>query len=148
MSKQGTTVFFSSHILSDVQDIATKIGILNWGHIEAIGTLEQLKNKFIEENAIEIILSRNSGKWDIIQSIDGIRLIEQIDEKKIIAHIDKRKDNDEIIHQIITELLKKDCRIRHRANFSHRVYASGEVCGVGKCRYGRAANHGDAHGVR
>ncbi|MCJ7469745.1 ABC transporter ATP-binding protein, partial [Candidatus Bathyarchaeota archaeon] len=36
LGKDGTTVFFSSHILSDVQDVATRIGILSRGRIKQI----------------------------------------------------------------------------------------------------------------
>jgi len=34
LRKKGTTIFFSSHILSDVRDIATKIGILHQGQVK------------------------------------------------------------------------------------------------------------------
>ncbi|MHA1253656.1 MAG: ATP-binding cassette domain-containing protein [Candidatus Helarchaeota archaeon] len=38
LSNNGMTIFFSSHILSDVQDIATRIGIINKGKIMRVGT--------------------------------------------------------------------------------------------------------------
>ncbi|MHA1920957.1 MAG: ABC transporter ATP-binding protein, partial [Promethearchaeota archaeon] len=46
LMEQNITIFFSSHILSDVQDIATRIGIINHGRILKIGTPEQLQNEF------------------------------------------------------------------------------------------------------
>jgi ABC-2 type transport system ATP-binding protein len=42
LKKQGKTVFFNSHILSDVELICDRIGILNKGELVAIGTLNEL----------------------------------------------------------------------------------------------------------
>lgn len=42
LKKQGKTVFFNSHILSDVELICDRIGILNKGELIAMGTLNEL----------------------------------------------------------------------------------------------------------
>jgi ABC-2 type transport system ATP-binding protein len=42
LKKQGKTVFFNSHILSDVEIICDRIGILNRGKLVAVGSLNQL----------------------------------------------------------------------------------------------------------
>jgi len=112
LSKNGTTIFFSSHILSDVQDIATKICILNWGQVLKIGTLEEFKNEFTKEKQIEIILSKRSEKLYEINNISGILNIIEKSAENIIVNIEKTKNSDEIIHNIIKTLLINDCKIR------------------------------------
>jgi ABC-2 type transport system ATP-binding protein len=42
LKKQGKTVFFNSHILSDVEIICDRIGILNKGKLISVGSLNQL----------------------------------------------------------------------------------------------------------
>ncbi len=42
----GTTVLFSSHILSDVDDVADRIGILNRGKIATSGSIRELVTDF------------------------------------------------------------------------------------------------------
>jgi ABC-2 type transport system ATP-binding protein len=42
LKKQGKTVFFNSHILSDVEAICDRIGILNKGELICSGSLDQL----------------------------------------------------------------------------------------------------------
>ncbi|MBD2317057.1 ABC transporter ATP-binding protein [Phormidium tenue] len=42
LKNQGKTVFFNSHILSDVELICDRIGILNKGELVAMGTLNEL----------------------------------------------------------------------------------------------------------
>jgi ABC-2 type transport system ATP-binding protein len=42
LKKQGKTVFFNSHILSDVEIICDRIGILNKGKLISVGSLDRL----------------------------------------------------------------------------------------------------------
>jgi ABC-2 type transport system ATP-binding protein len=41
----GTTIFFSSHLLSDVAELCSNIAIINQGRLVANGTLEQLRKQ-------------------------------------------------------------------------------------------------------
>jgi ABC-2 type transport system ATP-binding protein len=44
--RAGTTVLFSSHILSDVEDVADRVGILNAGKLEISGSIRELAASF------------------------------------------------------------------------------------------------------
>jgi len=112
LSKSGTTVFFSSHILSDVQDVATKIGILNRGRIMQIGTLDELRSRFPIKNDVEIVLSHDSGRWKELESLTGVVSLEQPAPNRLLAHLDSKADIDETIHNLIKGLINLDCRIR------------------------------------
>jgi ABC-2 type transport system ATP-binding protein len=111
LSSKGTTIFFSSHILSDVQDVATKICILDWGRILKIGSLDELKNEFSTDFQIELVLSKKSKRFDDIKAISGVKEIIEKSSKKFIIHLTKGYDTDEVIHNIITQLLNNNCRI-------------------------------------
>jgi ABC-2 type transport system ATP-binding protein len=112
LSEAGATVFFSSHVLSDVQDIATKIGILNRGRIIQIGTLEELKSRFSVGNDVEIVLSYDSGRWKKLESLKGIKGIEQPAPNKLVAHLDDKTNADDTIQDLIKQLIALSCRIR------------------------------------
>jgi ABC-2 type transport system ATP-binding protein len=73
LSCGDTTVFFSSHILSDVQDVATRIGILNGGKIMDVGGLEDLKTKLSAPDIIEVELFHRPKSKDSIRSLEGVR---------------------------------------------------------------------------
>lgn len=112
LGKSGTTIFFSSHILSDVQDIATKIGILNRGRIMQIGTLDELKSHFPIKNDVEIVLSHDSGRWKKLESLTGVTSLEQLAPNRLLVHLDSEADIDETIHNLIQGLINLDCHIR------------------------------------
>jgi len=112
LSSNGTTVFFSSHILSDVEDLATKICILDWGRVVKMGSFDELRSEFTHENQIEVILSKNSGKWDKINNINGVKKVVEKSSNVFIIDLARDIDNDKIIHNIITNFLKNNCKIR------------------------------------
>ena len=112
LSKNGTTIFFSSHILSDVQDIADKIGILNKGRLLKMGSLDELKSEFFQTGEIEIWFSHIAEEWKNLNSIRGITKIEQKEPDKLIVSTEKAADLDEISHKILKQLIEQGCHIR------------------------------------
>src|ERR1043166_2445749 len=57
--RAGTTVLFSSHILSDVEDVADRVGILAAGAIATSGSLRELLVAFGRPLEVELELSRS-----------------------------------------------------------------------------------------
>ncbi|HWO23960.1 MAG TPA: ABC transporter ATP-binding protein [Kofleriaceae bacterium] len=55
--RAGTTVLFSSHILSDVEDVADRVGILNAGQLATSGRIRDLMTAFDLPTEIELELS-------------------------------------------------------------------------------------------
>ncbi len=69
--KKGKTVFFSSHILSEVEELSDEVGIIVKGKLRALGTLEEIKKQFMELEGYEI-------KVETKQEIPEIELPEVI----------------------------------------------------------------------
>lgn len=112
LGKDKTTVFFSSHILSDVQDVATRIGIISRGRMRQIGTLDELRARFPARNAVEIVLSYERGNGRNLDSIKGVKSLERSSAGKLVVHLDDEVDADEAIHSVIQALIKSGNRIR------------------------------------
>jgi sodium transport system ATP-binding protein len=53
---QGKTVIFSTHIMSEVERLCDRIGIIHGGKLLAEGTLAELRAKYSEHNLEEIIV--------------------------------------------------------------------------------------------
>jgi ABC-2 type transport system ATP-binding protein len=50
----GRTVFFSSHVLSEVEELSDRVGIIVKGKLKAVGTLGEIKRQFMELEGYEI----------------------------------------------------------------------------------------------
>jgi len=109
---QGTTIFFSSHILSDVQDVADRIGILNRGKILHVGTFDELQARIEVPKDVEIVLSRSSDK-DISKAVlSRLISLERTGPNRLLAHVKQEADLDETIDLLIEEMRKAGYRIR------------------------------------
>jgi ABC-2 type transport system ATP-binding protein len=54
LKNMGKTIFFSSHILSEVADICTSIAILEAGQLVAFGDMEEMKRQLRAHRLIEV----------------------------------------------------------------------------------------------
>ena len=112
LAMSGVTIFFSSHILSDVQDIANRIGILNRGRIMKVGTPNDLQMQFQVGNAIHIVVAENSSLGQDLEDLDSVEYVEQSSSNSQIIHLTSKADLDASINEIFRSLLNQKCRIR------------------------------------
>lgn len=112
LSSAGITCFFSSHILSDVQDVATKIGIIDHGRILKIGSMEELKSHFSVTNDIRVVLSEDAGNWRNVKILKGVSDAYQDKAGQVLIHLKPGTNIDNAVHDIITSLIEHGCRVR------------------------------------
>jgi len=70
----GRTVFFSSHILAEVEEVSDRLGIMNGGRLVAEGTIEQLREELDVGASIRCEVADPPSK-SALQSIGGVRSI-------------------------------------------------------------------------
>lgn len=56
LSAAGKAILFSSHVLPEVEEIATRVQILNHGHSRAVGTLSELNQLMQREASLVLVL--------------------------------------------------------------------------------------------
>lgn len=66
LTRHGTTVFFSSHIMEVVERLCTRVGIINQGVLVAEGTLDELRSRASGDN-------RDATLEDIFMNVIGVR---------------------------------------------------------------------------
>ena len=112
LGKRGTTILFSSHILSDVQDVAGRIGILSHGRIRQVGTLNELKTRMSIPKTIEVLLTQPSDKWQELESLRNVKSVEQVSPERILANLYASADADEVINTLIQKIVELGIRVR------------------------------------
>ncbi len=72
-SERGATVFFSSHILEQVEAVCDRVGILYQGELAAIDTIEGLRESMGGGTKLQITVNDiDEGVLDSIESLDGV----------------------------------------------------------------------------
>ena len=84
LARMGKTIFFSTHILADVEDICSHIGIVEAGQVLMQGSLDQLKTQLMETRDILITLL-DTEQSEKVKSLaigrEGVRNVEFITPK-------------------------------------------------------------------
>jgi ABC-2 type transport system ATP-binding protein len=112
LAKNGTTVLFSSHILSDVQDVADQIGILNRGKIKQVGTLEELKKRFSTQKNVAVILANNNAPWQELRAVAGVKTVEEVSSGKILLTFQPESEEEKNINETVKAIVKLNIHIR------------------------------------
>lgn len=73
LARMGKTVFFSTHILADVAEICTRVGIIEAGRLVACGSLEELHRHIIPHRRIHIsVIEKVADAMNLLQKIPGV----------------------------------------------------------------------------
>jgi ABC-2 type transport system ATP-binding protein len=74
LREKGTTVFMSTHILSDIEALCDNVAILRNGKLAATGNLNELLTKSGEKQSFEITVNGVSAESlkDTINNISGV----------------------------------------------------------------------------
>ncbi len=73
LQREGSTILYTSHYMEEVDEICTRIAIMDQGRIIAQGTSEELKTMISSEEKIEMTLSEiNYTLVDEIKKLEGV----------------------------------------------------------------------------
>jgi ABC-2 type transport system ATP-binding protein len=73
LAKMGKTIFFSSHILADVSEICTHIGIIEGGQIVAQGSMEAMRAQLMPHREIMVTVRDNETAEKVKSLVSGIQ---------------------------------------------------------------------------
>ncbi len=104
LSKQGKTVFISSHLLDEVQRICTHVGMINKGKMVFDGPISTVLDAFTQKWVIEAELKKATKK--IISSLQQLDFVENVktDENKLLIELKEKKD---LRGEISSEIFKQ-----------------------------------------
>lgn len=103
---EGRTVLLSSHVLSEVENVCSRIGLINQGQVIKVGTLEQLRTsrvhkfsvlfsdqipsekEFFQAGAENIVFEGKLARFEIRKSVDPV--LKEITKYQVIE-IDSRE---------------------------------------------------------
>ena len=107
--RAGTTVLFSSHILSDVEDVADRIGILHRGKLATSGSIRELVGGFGLPTDIDVSFATPPSSTAFLADL-GTASERKPDEWRI--RLADGVDPDGVVHAIIERTLASAGRIR------------------------------------
>lgn len=91
-NKKGRTIFISSHLLSEVERLCGKVGIINKGRLLAEDTMDNLRRRLTDVAELEIELTE--AKKKIIDTLAAFDFIKGLKREKNLLTIKVKADKD------------------------------------------------------
>lgn len=91
-NKKGRTIFISSHLLSEVERLCGKVGIINKGRLLAEDSMDNLRKRLTDVVELEIELSE--AKKEITDTLSSFDFIKGLKKKKNLLTIKVKADKD------------------------------------------------------
>lgn len=109
LSRMGKTIFFSTHILADVAEICTRVGIMEAGKLVAVGPLEQLGQTLLPHRTIHItVLDQAEAALALVRQSAGIRQAELADNGSLSGEAIRSSTTE---HTIRAEFTGSDAQL-------------------------------------
>lgn len=115
LANMGKTVFFSTHILADVQEICTQVGIIEAGQLVMEGDIEAMQRQLIPFR--EIIVTLLDGAEQARSTLAAIPGVEQVEDLKADngrtrLHVSLRGE-DEDVSRLLARLVQEGVPVIH-----------------------------------
>ncbi len=117
LANMGKTVFFSTHILADVAEICTQVGIIEAGELVMQGSVEDMQRQLVPHREIIItILGEPDPAKDLLLTVEGVGEIEDLkpDNGRSRLHISLAGDDQQVI-DLLAKLVKANVPVMHFA---------------------------------
>lgn len=97
LNKQGSTIIYTSHYMEEVEEICTRIAIMDHGKVIALGTCSELENMINDRDVVVVTISEPASKVDenIIREIPGVENVDigentvKITSAREVTNLDK-----------------------------------------------------------
>ena len=105
--EKGTTIFYSTHILSEISKICDRVGIIKDGHLLKVETIKELKNKNL--NNVTILskdvdkISKDLKNIDFVINNNKLEFKNTMDSNKLIKLLSKYDIEDLLIEEATLE---------------------------------------------
>lgn len=107
LSQEGMTILYTTHYMEEVEEISTRILIMDSGTIIAEGTKESLKEDIFDERQFILEIEEDKNLvLDEFYKIEGIKKVEKKEQQLIITTLKNIENLDKIISVVILSKAK------------------------------------------
>lgn len=109
LRKMGKTILISSHILTELADCCTSIGIIERGQLLMHGPIAQVYRQIRRNRLVEIqFVSGSEAGMSILRSSPALRSLE-VDPDRVVAELET---DDQGLAELMEEMVRQGVRMR------------------------------------
>jgi len=107
LADSGSTIILCTHILTDVERVANKVGILRDGVIVVEDSLVNLKKRFGSDNSLTVLTQNTTQALDVIKEIECIENAVLEHHGEITVNAKSGISEAELFYKTVTTLASK-----------------------------------------
>jgi ABC-2 type transport system ATP-binding protein len=115
LASMGKTIFFSTHILADVAEICTQVGIIEAGQLVMQGSVEEMQRQLVPHREILITLINGLEQArEVLVTVDGIEAVEELkaENGRDRLHVSLRGEDAEV-SKLLATLVRANVPVMH-----------------------------------
>ncbi len=119
IARLGKTIVFSSHILADVAELCTRVGIMESGKVVAVGTLDQLSERAIPHRLIQVAflnpldVAQAQSILSALPGVAAIRAQDGLGKAEWTSLEVEFSGSDQSLHQLLANLIAQGLPVVH-----------------------------------
>jgi len=110
LQRMGKTILLSSHILSELQSVCTRVGILERGELVAQGTIDDIMEKAADHAEVRLSTTDDARAAVVLRELEHV-LSAEVDEAESVVAV--RVTNDCDLAALSAHLHARDLGLRH-----------------------------------
>jgi len=109
LSKEGYTIFMSSHLLNEVQEVCTDIALINRGKLLRFGKVSDLLQEVrVKKIEVKVTNSLDGGALSRIAAVNGVKELQAISDSMFSLNLE---GDDEVQARMLLDLQALGLRI-------------------------------------
>lgn len=119
IARLGKTIVFSSHILADVAELCSRVGIMENGKVVAVGTLEQLSERSVPHRLLQIAFLQPADQQNIQTvllaepGVSAVHIKEGLTKAEWMSVQVEFSGDDQLLHKLLASLIQRGLPIVH-----------------------------------
>jgi ABC-2 type transport system ATP-binding protein len=119
IARLGKTIVFSSHILADVAELCTRVGIMESGKVVAVGTLDQLSERAVPHRLIRVAfldrveVEKAQAALSALPGVSTVHIQEGLGKAEWISLEAEFNGDDPALQQVLSALIAQGLPVVH-----------------------------------
>lgn len=119
IARLGKTILFSSHILADVAELCSRVGIMESGKLAAVGTIDELHQRTMPHRIVYIAMLTTISMDEAQAALATLPNISNVRPKEGFVRVDwhalqgEFTGDDAALQQLLAQMLQKNLPVVH-----------------------------------
>jgi len=125
LARMGKTIFFSSHILADVAEICTHLGIIEKGRLVAQGTVSEVRHQLLPTREITVTLLGDAARAkEALQHVEGVEALYDLPAEGERQRLRVAFSGDDVgVSALLRALVERGVQVVHFSEEKHDLEA-------------------------